>query len=348
VLDGQRIVIVRLSAIGDVLHALPLVTSLKAAAPRARIEWIAQATPAELVRHHPAVDRVWLFDRHQGWRGYRDLRRALRGERFDLAIDIHVAAKAGLVTALLDADRKLGFDRARAPELNWLATDERIPPGPPGHVADQFLEFADYLGVPRRYEWPLPLTTAEREAQTAFYAARQRPLAALVVGTSREEKEWPVERWARLADTLHDAYGYEVVIVGSDAPDERERARVVAALARRPLADERRDDLRRLLWLLDGAALVVSCDTGPYHMAIALGTPAIGLFGATDPARVGPLRFLDLVVDAWHAPGDPWHPPRGGTRADRVATIGVEDVLEKVELARARYPRAVKGPAWRL
>jgi heptosyltransferase I len=147
-----------------------------------------------------------------------------------------------------------------------------------------------------------------------------------------------------LAESLH-ALGYEVCIVGSDRPSERARAREVVELARAPVLDERRDDLRRLLWLLDGAALAVSPDTGPYHLAVALGVPTVGLYGLTDPARVGPgRRFLELVVDAFHDPGESWHPPRAGYREERMERIPVARVLEAVELARARYPRAVGSP----
>jgi heptosyltransferase I len=345
-LDGQRVAIVLLSAIGDIVHAFPLVASLKAAAPHARFEWMAQPVPASIAGRHPAVDRVWLLERGEGWRAFRALRHALRGERFDLVIDLQVYAKASLITLFLDAPRKVGFDRRRARELNWLATGERIPPRPFAHVVDQYLEFADYLGVPRRYVWSLPLTDEERAAQAAFYGRREAPVAVLVVGTSKREKEWPADRWAGLAEALHADFGYEVVIAGSDAPAERERAHEVVRLARCPVLDARGDDLARLLWILDGAALVVSPDTGPYHVAVALGAPAVGLYGYTDPARVGPgHRFLDLVADAWHDPGEGWHPARLGYRDERLSRITVGDVVDVVELARARYPRARNGPA---
>lgn len=344
-LDGQRVAVVLLSAIGDIVHALPLVSSLHAAAPDLSLEWITQPVPGEIGGRHPGVARLWTLDRARGWRGFRELRRALRGRRFDLVLDLQVYAKASLVTAMLDSPRKIGFDRARARELNWLVTNERIAAGPPRHTCEQYLEFADHLGIPRRYEWPLPIGAEERAAQVAFYGRRSGPLAALVVGTSRTAKEWPAKHWARLAESLHSEMGYEVCIVGSDRPSERARAHEVVALSRVPILDERRDDLRRLLWLLDGAALAVSPDTGPYHMAVALGVPAVGLYGLTDPARVGPgRRFLDLVVDAFHDPGEQWHPPCAGYRHERMERIGIARVLEAVELARSRYSRAGGAP----
>jgi heptosyltransferase I len=340
-LDGQRVAVVLLSAIGDIVHALPLVSSLRAAAPNLSIEWVTQPVPGEIAGGHPAVDRLWTLERHRGWRAYRELARALRGRHFDLVLDLQVYAKASAVTALLDSPRKIGFDRARARELNWLVTNERIVAGPVRQTCEQYLEFADHLGVPRRYEWPLPLAADERAAQATFLGDRQAPIAVLVVGTSRSRKEWPVERWARLAESLHGDLGYEVCIAGSDQPDERRRALEIARLARSPVLDERRDDVRRLLWILDGAAIAISPDTGPFHLAVALGVPSIGLYGHTDPARVGPgRRFLELVVDAFHDPGERWHPPETGYRVDRMARISVERVVEAVELARARYPRA--------
>lgn len=347
-LDGQRVAVVLLSAIGDIVHALPLVSSLKAAAPGLSVEWVTQPVPGEIAGRHPGVDRIWTLDRSRGWRAFRELARAIRGRRFDLVLDLQVYAKASLVTALLDSPRKIGFDRSRARELNWLITNERIAAGPPRQTCEQYLEFADHLGVPRRYEWPLPLTAEERAAQAAFFGRRRAPLAALVVGTSRSAKEWPAERWARLAESLHQDMGYEVCIVGSDRPAERVRALEVARLSRVPILDERRDDLRRLLWILDGAAIAISPDTGPFHLAVALGVPSVGLYGHTDPARVGPgRRFTELVVDAYHDPGEAWHPPRSGYRADRMPRISVSRVLEAVALARDRYPRATGGPSTR-
>ncbi|MGH7565126.1 MAG: glycosyltransferase family 9 protein [Gemmatimonadota bacterium] len=344
-LDGRRIGLVLLSAIGDVVHALPLVASIRAAAPRARLEWVVQPIPAEIVGPHPDVDRTWVLDRRRGWRGFREFRHQVGDQDFDLVLVLQVYAKASLATLFLRSPRKIGFDRARTRELSWLATNERIPARPLRHVCEQYLEFADHLGVRRRYEWALPLTDEERVDQGRFYDGLDRPLAALVPGTSRPVKEWPAERWAGLADNLH-ALGYAPCILGGGGVRERALAGRIMELAQTPVRDLLRADLRRLLWLLDGAALAVSCDTGPYHLAIALGVPAIGLFGVTDPARVGPnRRCLDLVVDAFHEPGEPWHPVSGAIRPGRMERIAVKRVVERVTLARARYPRAVDGPA---
>lgn len=342
--SDARIAIVLLSAIGDVVHAMPLVSSLADAIPDGRVEWFIQPVPGALARHHPDVDRVWIVERHRGWRGFADLHRRLRGERFDVVVDLQVYAKASLVTWMIDSPRKLGFDRARARELNWLVTNERIAARPDGHVREQYLEFADHLGARRRYAWRIALGPGERRERNRFLASFERPMAALVVATSDPRKDWPAERWARVAEGL-DALGYSVCVVGGDAPRERHLASRLSRAALCPVRDERGGDLRRLLTLLDAAALVVSPDTGPYHMALALNVPAVGLFGATDPARHGPgHRFVDLVIDAYHDPGERWRPTCRERRRGRMRRIGVADVLAAAERARRRYRRAVDGP----
>lgn len=342
--DDQRVALVLLSAIGDVVHGLPLAASLKNAAPGVRLEWFVQPTSAPLLVRHPAIERTWIVERHRGWRGFVDLARKLRGERFDLVVDPQVYGKASLVTWLIDAPWKLGFDRRRARELNWLVTNDRIPSREDRHVREQYLEFADHLGIEREYRWELPLTAEERESRDRLRREAGGPVAALVVATSRGEKDWPAHRWAKLAEALTEL-GYVVCIVGGDAPRERATATEVVRRARCPVRDERHPDIRHLLWLVDAAALVVSPDTGPFHLAVARGVPSVGLFGVTDPARHGPgRRFTELVVDTFHDPGEAWHPPTPRMRPGRMGRIEVEEVLEKVELARARYPRVVGGP----
>lgn len=344
-IDGDRIAFVLLSALGDVVHGFPLVASLKTGCPNATIEWIVQPRYAPLVARHRDVSRVRTLERSRGLPGFRDFRREMAGTRFDLVIAPQAYGKAALATLLLRAPRKIGFDRDRSRDASWLATNERIPNRPAAHVVDQYMEFADHLAIGRTYAWPLEPRDEDRAARDAFLREVNRPVAALVLGTTRRVKEWPAPRWAEVAEALHGDLGYAVAVVGGESPVEDALAREVVARARCPVRDERRRALGRLLALLDAAAVVISPDTGPYHLAIALDVPAVGLYGATDPARVGPgHRFLDLVVDAWHEPGEAWHPPRRETREGRMDGIAPEDVLERVELARARYPRAVDGP----
>ena len=143
----DRVCIVMMSAVGDAVHVLPLLTALKRAHPAMHVTWVLQAGPAMLVRGHPLVDEIILFDRSKGWRGFTEIRRALASRRFDLVINLQVYLKAGVITGFTHAPVKLGFDRARARDANWLFTTHRIPARPMQHVQDQYLEFAEWLAV---------------------------------------------------------------------------------------------------------------------------------------------------------------------------------------------------------
>ncbi|HUG39819.1 MAG TPA: glycosyltransferase family 9 protein [Longimicrobiales bacterium] len=324
-----------LSALGDAVHVLPVVNALRRTWPETRITWVVQPVPYLLVKDHPAVDRVVLFRRRKGpgaWRSFRDSARQLREGRFDLLLALQVYAKAGLLVALARADRKLGFDRARARDLNWLVTSERIRPHSVQHVQDQYFEFLAHLGVsPEPVEWRIPITDAERAAQRAFFHQLDRPACALVVGTSKPEKNWLPERYARTLDALEAEYNLRPILVGGPSDVEREMADQVLALTRARVIDTLGDDLRRLVWLLDGARLVISPDTGPLHLARALDTPVVGLYGYTNPKRYGPYRkYQDLVVDGYAKyPGEDY-PPSMEYRPEGMMRVSVEAVLGAV------------------
>jgi heptosyltransferase I len=338
-LRGARVAIVMMSAIGDAVHTLPVVSSLRAAAPGIHLTWIIQPGPHGLVAGHPAVDEFILFDRKRGWRVFADVRRALAGRRFDLVLALQVYLKAGLVTAMIDSPRKLGFDRARARDANWLFTTERIAPRGQRHVQDQYFEFLEHLGVPPLLEWGLGPTEEEAARYAPLLAGLDRPVVALVVGTSKPGKEWPAERYAKLVDLLEGSLGVRTMLVGGRSPRELEAAATIKALARHQPLDLLEWDLRRLVYLLDRADVLVSPDTGPLHAGVALGTPTVALMGYTNPKRVGPYRrFPELLIDAYGDPGEDY-PVSAEYRPGRMERITSEQVAEKVELALRTYSR---------
>jgi len=343
---AREIAILMLSAMGDAVHVLPVANALRRAYPAARLTWIIQPVPHRLVADHPAVDEFVDFQRRRGldaWHSYAELRGRLaaRGRPFDLLLALQVYFKAGLIAALTPARVKLGFDRARARDANWLFTNERIPPRPVGHVQDQYFEFLRHLGIdPEPVEWRLAPTDEERAAQRDFFQGLARPAAALVVGTSKPGKNWLPERWARLAAALYDDFGLQPVIVGGPSAAERAVADAIVQGAGVPVVDALRNDVRRLLWLLEGARVVVSPDTGPLHIARAMDTPVIGLYGYTNPKRYGPYRkFTELVVDGYARSPDEDYPCSMIHRPDGMGRVSVDAALEKVELALATYPK---------
>lgn len=337
----KEICIVMLSAIGDAVHVLPVANALKRAWPDSRITWVIQPVPHRLVRDHPAIDDFVIFRRRRGirgWMGFRELRHEMRDRRFDLLIGLQVYLKAGLITALVPARVKLGFDRVRARDAQWLFTNRRIPAGGQRHVQDQYFEFLEFLGIdPRPVTWGIRFTEEERAAQTAFFERLDRPACAVVVGTSKLEKNWTVSGYARVLETLEREHGLRPVIVGGPDPVERRIADEVIAETGAEVVDMLGDDLRRLVWILDGSALSISPDTGPLHIARALGKPVVGLFGYTNPKRSGPYRaFEDLIVDGYAEHLGEEYPVMPVYR-DGMRRIRVDDVLGKVSLALDLY-----------
>jgi heptosyltransferase I len=340
----DRIAIVMMSAAGDAVHTLPVVNALKRHDPATHITWVLQPGPATLVQGHHAVDEILLFDRSRGWRAFTDIRRTLSGEQFDLVINLQVYFKAGIVTSFTRAPVKLGFDRARARDFNWLFTNRKIPPHPNQHVQDQYFEFLRVLGVPSEpVEWQLGPYPEEKPWQREFFAESDRPTAAIVVATSKPEKDWLPERWAEVCDALWNDFGLEPVLVGGRSDRELNAERLIRERAKRAPRSALGSGLRKLVAILDGSALVLAPDTGPLHMSVALDRPVVSLMGYTNPKRTGPYRkFHDLIVDAYGDPGEDY-PISMENRPGRMPRIQVRDVLDKVERWRARYATSI-GP----
>ena len=337
----REIAIVMLSALGDAVHVLPVVNALKRKWPESRITWVIQPVPYELVANHEAVDDFIIFHRRRGraaLESYQELRRNFRGRHFDLLINLQVYLKAGLITALAPADVNLGFDRKRARDMNWLFTNRRIPARATQHVQDQYFEFVEYLGIdPHPVEWKIRLTPEERAQQSAFFEPLGRT-CAIVVGTSKPAKNWGPNRYARVIEALHKEFGLRSIIVGGPSAFERDLVeRIMQTSLVKPISTLG-NDIRKLVYLLDGASLVISPDTGPLHIARALDKPVIGMYGYTNPKRYGPYgKYSDLVVDGYALYQGENYPISMEYRQDGMSRVTVGAVLDKVRLAMTKY-----------
>lgn len=338
----------KLSGLGDVVQALPVAVALKERDSSTRVTWVAMPVPARLLAPHPAVDRVVTFERGRGLAGAVKLWRTTRGMEHDVAMNMETYLRGLLPSLLSGARRRVGFGPPRARELSWLFHHERLPRRDERHTQDLYLEFAAWAGAEvHGPDWGLAPTAEERAEQEAFFgelrageegAAPERtpsgerpPVVGLVLASARPEKDWPAGRWTELARRLVGGRGARVVVAGG--PSDREAAlagEVLRATGGRAV-DARGDDPRRLVWLLEGCDLVVAPDTGPLHVAVAVGTPVVGLFGHTNPWRVGPYRHRDLVIDRYTDPDEEPDPARRGPRHGRMERISVEEVLAKVE-----------------
>ena len=334
----DRVCIVMMSAVGDAVHVLPVLTALKRHHPASAVTWILQPGPAALVRGHPDIGDILLFDRSQGLRAFNDIRRQLAPRRFDTALALQVYFKAGMITRMVRAKVKLGFDMVRARDANWLFTNAQVPPHPMQHVQDQYLEFLDALGVPHGAPvWNLGPWADEREPQRERLQSFTRPIAPIVVATSKAQKDWMPERWAAVCDALYGDFGLQPVLVGGRSDRELHAEQVIMQQAKVPVVSALGSGLRGLVQLIDGAALVLSPDTGPLHITVALDRPVVSLIGYSNPKRVGPYRkFQDLMIDAYGDP-DEDYPISMENRLDRLPLITVDDVLSRVQRWRTSY-----------
>jgi heptosyltransferase I len=339
-LPAREVCVVLLTGLGDVVMGLPLVNALRDDDPSRRITWVVEPMPSGVLRHHPSVDEVVVYHKKRGVPGVLELRRALAGRRFDLTLNLNVYFKSLWPTVFSGAPARLGFGRDRARDGVWIAANHHLPPRPRRHTLDMFLEFAEYLRLPvPSLDFRLALTDGERLEQDAFFAPlRDRPVAAIVPASANAKKDWLPARYAEVVDALEHDLGFRTVLVGG--PGERE-ASIAREIAERSSADPvwaLGDGVRRLLWLLGGSDLVIAPDTGPVHVARALDIPVIGLYGHTNPWRVGPYRrFEDLWVDRYTDPGEEPDPSRFDPKHGRMEQITAADVLERVERARERY-----------
>jgi heptosyltransferase I len=342
-----------MSALGDAVQTLPVINALRRTFPGAHISWLLQPGPYQLVRHHPSVDRFLLFARRRGlgaWEPFMKTARTLRvaaseheGGRFDLLLALQVYFKAGLLTALAPARIKVGFDFHRARDLNWLFTTHRIPPHPAlmAHTQDQYFEFLRFLGIEAEpLEYGLRLTDEEKEAQRTFFSTLGQPACSVVVGTSDPRKNWTPVGYSRVLDSLEGELGLHPFLLAGPSRTDQWMVKEIMTRTRSNPRIVMGDGIRRLLWLLEGSALVISPDTGPLHMARALDVPVIGLFGYTNPRRSGPYRrFTDLVVDGYRRSSQEAPDITREKRAGGMSRITPQAVLEKVRLALDRYVR---------
>lgn len=330
-----------MSAVGSTVQGMPIAASLRRAWPEAHITWVLQPGPATLMAGRPDVDRLLLFHRRLGARAYSRFRREVAGETFDLVICLQPNFKGGMVTRLLHAPERLGYDRARARDLSWLATNRRIPPAPVAHIQDELFEFLDHLGVSRRLEWRFYFSEEERRVSARWREEFSRPVLAVVPRSSNARRNWTLEGMARVIDVATGDLGLQPVLVGGDSEEELRDARRLEKLCGVPPRVALGGTLRELAGRLSASDLVLAPDTGPLHMAVALGTPTIGLYGYTDPGRSGPYgRFTDLTVDRFRDPARAGggRAPSRATRRGRMSRIRAGEVVRKLERAIRSYP----------
>ncbi len=249
----------------------------------------------------PEVEFI-IFDKRSTVRELARLRRLLAGRRFDLLLHMQLSLRASLVSTLVRAPVKLGFDRARAHELQWMFTNARIAPAVREHVLDSLLGFVRAVGV----DPGVPTWRVQPPAQARAYAERLvpdgRPTLVISPCSSHAARNWRPERYAAVAAHAARVHGMRVILSGGRSETERRMGAAIMAAASTPVIDQiGKDTLPELLALLAHATVLLSPDSGPVHMANMVGRPVIGLYAATNPARVGPYGSRRWCVDRYDA-----------------------------------------------
>jgi heptosyltransferase I len=327
----EKVCLLRLSAIGDTCHVVPLLRTLQDAWPRTRFTWVIGKLEAKLMSLIPDVELITV-DKGAGLSAYTRLRTdMIRRGAFDLLLHLQLSLRASANAILIPAPVKLGFDKARAREMQWLFTNARIAERQREHVLDSFLGFADALGVaPKRLRWDLPLP-ADALAYAENLIPDSQPTLVISACSSHSARNWSPERYAAVADHAANKHGLRVILCGGPSAFEREMAQAIAKHASVPLVDQvGRDTLPQLLALLARATVLVTPDSGPAHMATMVDTPVIGLYAATNPARSGPYLSRRWCVDAYEAAARKFLGKSAGELpwTQKIELPGVMDLIE--------------------
>ena len=331
--------LLRTSAIGDVTHVVPIVRTLQAHWPQTRLTWIIGKLEHKLVGDLPGVEFL-VFDKTAGWRGFRSLRTQLAGHSFDALLHMQVALRANLLSALVRAPLRIGYDHARSKDFHGLFVNQRIAARSGDHVLDAMASFLEPLGLRQtQVRWDIPTAQGDEEF-AAHLLPGNTPTLLVSPCSSHRVRNWQPQRYAAAIDHAATKLGWRVALCGGPSAYEREFGDAIVEKARnKPIDLIGKDTLKQLLALLRRASLVLAPDSGPMHMANAVGTPVLGLHAASNPQRSGPYSERRWCVDRYDAAarkfrGKPASELAWGTKLEYPGVmdlIEVDDVIERLD-----------------
>jgi len=293
----RSLCLLRLSAIGDVCHAVAMVQAIQKQYPDLNITWVIGKVEYQLLKHLPGIDFV-IFDKSKGWRSYVQLRRDLQGQHFDVLLHMQVALRATLASLMIKARIRVGFDKARAKEGQWLVTNHAVKPLGTPHVLDGFMGFAHAIGVEDLTpSWNIPV--AQTDTDFAQQLVGDDKVMVICAAASKAERNWLPQRYAAVADYAIEQ-GYKVMLCGGPTVLEKTLADAIQSYSQQPLDNQvGNTTLTQLLAVLKQAKIVLAPDTGPLHMAVTQGTPVIGLYAHSNPGRTGPYFHRQYTVSVY-------------------------------------------------
>ncbi|MEO1992177.1 MAG: glycosyltransferase family 9 protein [Pirellulales bacterium] len=334
----RSIVIVKLSAIGDVLHAVPAVVALKCAFPSTKIGWVVEGRAADVLAGHPAIDHLFRLPR--GWlkspKAILDYRQQVRSFRPDVTLDMQGLFKSMIGTILSGAWTRIGYSKPESREQSWLAYTRSVRPLA-CHVVERHCELLSPLGVrPDSIGFQMPDWPASRSRVRAWLNEMPFESAPIVMnpGAGWTSKRWPLDRFAAVARSIKNLHGVQSLVVWGGSEERTAAERIVASsegsvIMAPPTSLQDLGEIFRL------SRLCISSDTGPLHLAAAIGTPCVGLFGPVPASRNGPYGLQHISLE----PPEHLRPLWKDRKTDTQSMLGIEvaDVIAAVnrQLARA-------------
>ena len=338
----KDICILRLSAVGDVCHTLAVVRNIQSTWPETKLTWIIGKLEASLVGDIPGIEFI-IFDKTKGWRAYLDLQHKLKDRKFDALLHMQISFRSSLASRCVKTAIRVGFDKARAKDYQWLFTNYKIPAVAQQHVMDGLFEFAHLIGVTSKdLHWDIPIPESDK-----LFVRQQinddKPFVVISPCSSarfRNWRNWSSDGYAKICDYLQQTHGLQTILTGGPSPLEQEYGENIVKQANsNPVNLIGKTSLKQLLAIIESARFIISPDSGPAHMATTVNTPVIGLYVTSNPNRTGPYLSRHWTVNKYpkalkeetgkEIDQVPW-----GTRVrspEAMQKISVADVEEKID-----------------
>lgn len=335
----KNLCILRLSALGDVTHVLPALRAIQAHWPDTQITWVCGAFESKLLSNIKGV-RFVLFDKSAGIAAYAKLWRSLSNTRFDVLLHMQVSARANVASLCVRADIRLGWDKTRSRDLHGLFINARVPYVEQQHQVLAFLSFAHSLGAPvAPPAWEFPVDDSQQVLVDQHIDSSRRTLI-ISPSSSHALRNWTIDGYASVADHAINEHGMQVVLCGGPSEAEVSLGQAIAKAAKRSIINlTGKDTLQQLVALIDASDIVLSPDSGPLHLANALGKPVVGLYACTWSRRSGPFHSLTYCVDHFELAARQYMEceaveVRWGTRIEHpgvMEKIQLKEVIDKLD-----------------
>lgn len=336
--DNESICIIRLSAIGDVTHMLPIIHSIQKFRPSTKITWIIGKLEYKLVGDLANVEFI-QFDKRLGLRAYADVLKQLKGRSFDTLLACQVSLRANILAALINAKRKVGYDKIRAKDFHGLVVNEHITPNNV-HVLDSFFQFIEHIGIThKKLDWSLPIPQEAHDFAQQHIPDHQ-PIVAISPCSSHPLRNWHIEGYAAVANYATKKHHAKIVLLGGPSDLEKDYGEKISSLLEQPAVNLiGKDTLKKLLAILQRCNVLLTPDSGPAHMATCVNTPVIALHAASNSHRSGPYLSQRWCVDHYnHAALKYLHKSsdqiRWGTKIEKPGVMDLikpEDVIAKLD-----------------